>query len=325
VPEPVSHPTHNSQAASRGVSLLLLPPASVVALVPAWAVLCGALAALGGAWTAHDGRWSFQTALDPQAWIALVLVVFIVQVLWSTGQTLLIESSRRYRSRDTALAPPPQSGPKRRLPRLPYTTPWSPLGRLGRRWQTLSLTESARWTFVLVPLLVIILSAVIGWQMAILSLAATALSLIEWRVARQERASSALQAGTLVGLGWLAGHTVFAPLTWTSLTIACCCAIAYQGALELDREEPSPGKTESPAGNRRLPWALSLLYGGQGAALVLLVVLGHPLAATLSGLLLAPQWLLLPLLATRPCRSYIRQAIPFVTAAMLVAAGAMSA
>jgi hypothetical protein len=68
-----------------------------------------------------------------------------------------------------------------------------------------------------------------------------------------------------------------------------------------------------------------LLYGGQGAALVLLIVLERPLAAALLGMLLAPQWLLLALLETRTRQSYIRYAIPFVMLAMLVAAWAVSA
>ena len=312
-----SDSTYNLAVTRRGNSLLLLPATSVVTLVPAWTVLCGALAA-------RDERWPFQVTPDPQALMAFVLVVFIVQVLWSTGQGLLLKS----RPGDALLAGSPdrplQSRPKRKMPRLPYTTPRSPLGRLGRQWRTTPLTESARLTLVLVPLLVMVLSALISWQMVVLSLAATALTLIEWRVARWRRASSAFEAGTLAGLGWLAGHVVFAPLTWTALTIACCSAIAYQGALVLERGLDR-GEESIPSQGSRLPWALTLLYGGQSAALVLLVVLERPLAAILLGVLLAPQWLLLALLETRTCQSYIRRAIPFVMVAMLVAGWAVSA
>jgi hypothetical protein len=317
----VAETTYNL-ATRRGVSLLLLPATSVVALVPAWAVLCGGVAA-------QDHRWPFQIAPDPRTWLAFVLVVFVVQVLWSTGQGLLLRSSRPLKSHSDSLLEETAdrtlpSRMKRRVPRFPYITPWSPLGRLGRRWHTSTLTESARLTLALVPLLVLILSALIGWPMIVLSLAATALSVIEWRVARQGRTSSALEAGTLVGLGWLAGHVVFAPLSWTSLTMACCFAIAYQGALVLergsDRGEESPLSPSS-----RLPWALTLLYAGQGAALAWLVVLERPLAAALLGTLLSPQWLLLALLKTRTGRSYIRHATPFVMVAMLVASWAVSA
>lgn len=318
----VAETTYNLDATRRGISLSLLPATSVVTLVPAWAVLCGGLAA-------RDHRWPFQIPSDPRTWLAFVLVVFVVQVLWSTGQGLLLRSSPLLRSHGDSLPEGTAdrtlpSGIKRSVPRFPYTTPWSPLGRLGRRWHTSALIGSARLTLVLVPLLVLILSALIGWPMMVLSLAATALSLIEWRIARQGGTSSALEAGTLVGLGWLAGHVVFEPLTWTSLTMACCFAIAYQGALVLER---SPDQSEeSPLSpSSRLPWALTLLYVGQGAALVLLVALERPLAAALLGALLAPQWLLLALLKTQTSRSYIRRAIPFVMVAMLVAAWAVSA
>ena len=312
MPDTGSDSTYNANGTRRGVSLLLLPATSAVRLVPAWAVLCGALAA-------HTKRWPIPFTSNPHAWMALALAVFIVQILWSTGQELLIESNHPSMR-------PAQTRFGRKRPRLPYTTPWSPLGRLGRRWRTMPLEGHAKLTLVLVPLLITILSALIGWQMLLLSLSAAALTLIEWHVARREprHASSALEAGTLVGLGWLAGHSVFAPLTWASLTVACCSAIAYQGALVLERGDVSP---DAPPARKdgRLPWALTLLYSGQGAALILLVVLERPFAAALLGMLLAPQWLLLPLLDTKGSRPYIRRAISFVMGAMLVTGWAVSA
>jgi hypothetical protein len=200
---------YSVNGARRGVSLVLLPAASVVALVPAWAVLCGTLAA-------RDEGWPFHVAPDPQGWIFCALAVFIVQVLWSTGQGLLIESTHSHSPSKRIPDQPSQSGPRHSGLKLPYVTPWSPLGRLGQRWRTNSLTESARLTLALVPLLVMVLSALIGWQMVVLSLAATALTLIERHIAQRGHTTSALEAGTLVGLGWLAGHIVLSPITWCS-------------------------------------------------------------------------------------------------------------
>jgi hypothetical protein len=256
------------------------------------------------------------------AWAAFVLALFIVQVLWSTGQTLLIDGSSGQLARALAAMQPSLPKSRPRPLRLPYTAPQSPLSRLARRWRNAALSPPARLTLLLVPVLALILSIIAGWQMTLLSLAAAALSLIEWRVARRRNVHYALQAGTLVGLGWLAGHTAFAPLTWTSLTLACCYAIAYQGALYM--ESPHAFTAETPSLERHvLPWALALLYGGQGAALFLLVGLGRPLGATLAGLLLAPQWLLLAQLAPGAQDTwarYIRRAMPSVCVAMLVAA-----
>ena len=127
-----------------------------------------------------------------------------------------------------------------------------------------------------------------------------------------------------MGLGWLAGHVVFAPLTWTSVVLACCSAIAYQGALVLERNDASSSAKSASIPSAPLPWALALLYGGQITTLFLLVVLGRSFAATLLGALLAPQWLLLALLETQTRQSYVRHAIPFVAISMLVAAWAIS-
>jgi hypothetical protein len=165
------------------------------------------------------------------------------------------------------------------------------------------------------------LSAVIGWPLVVLSLAALALSLLEWRTARRDQMRTALQAAALVGLGWLAGHTLLRPIdwslhTWASVTLACCYAIAYQGALALDRQA-----TLAPPPRRG--WSLILLCSGQVAALVLLVLLERPMMATLAGLMLAPQLLLLARLRTDTPQWYLRHAVPFMMGAMLVGAWAV--
>jgi hypothetical protein len=165
------------------------------------------------------------------------------------------------------------------------------------------------------------LSTVIGWPLVVLSLVALALSLLEWRTARRDQIHTALQAAALVGLGWLAGHTLLRPIdwsphTWASVTLACCYAIAYQGALTLDRQ----GILAPPP---RRGWSLILLCGGQVAALVLLVLLERPVMATLAGLMLAPQLLLLARLRTDTPQWYLRHAVPFMMGAMLVGAWAV--
>ena len=329
-------PTYQYQATRRGVALVFLPAGSVVALVPAWAVMCGALAAASEL-TAGGKQWGSLFALDPHSLTALILAVFIVQVLWSTWQATLVAAVS---SRDSTRSYP--LGQATRVLGVPYATPWSPLGRLAHRWRALLRSGSVGLTRVLVIPLLLILSAVAGWQMLVLSLASTALSLIEWRFARHGRTSSALQAGTQVGLGWMSGHTVVASLSWTSLILACCYAIAYQGALLLDQELPSSQRAVDHKGVAPLAsaqsgqaWPLALFFGGQGAAIGLLFLLERPLAATFAGGLLAPQWLLLPLLPpltpeNRPhpghsSSDYTRKAIRFAMVAMLIAGWAVNA
>jgi hypothetical protein len=106
------------------------------------------------------------------------------------------------------------------------------------------------------------------------------------------------------------------------VALACSYAIAYQGALGL----------EHPASGSGLPkYALLLLYGGQIAAQAWLALLGRPLTVALAAFLLAPQWLLLAGLSSRPddvsawrpaYRWYLDRALPFCMLAMLAAAWA---
>ena len=100
------------------------------------------------------------------------------------------------------------------------------------------------------------------------------------------------------------------------MTLACCYAIAHQGTLALNKQA-------SLAAPHRTGWSLVLLCGGQAAALGLLVLLEQPVAATISGLMLAPQLLLMARLQTDAPQWYLRHAVPFMMGAMLVGAWAI--
>ena len=265
-----------------------------------WAALCGAWAA---------GNWRWKANRLP----SLVLVLFLTEVLWSAWRALLVDM--RW-AEYVATHPLPRQGDP--LPGLPYTTPWSPLGRLlgwagrVRRWMRETLPVERRGaltTLPILPPLILVLAAAAGQQMFILSLAALALSAIEWRVSQHGKAHKSLQAGLEIGLSWLAGHIVFGPLTWVSFTLACCYALAYQGALSLE--------------SKRRSWALALMYGGQVSALALLIWLRYPLPAVAVGLLCAPQLLLVAGLVGNREAWYLRRAAPFIMLSMLVAAWAV--
>jgi hypothetical protein len=327
-PPPTEHNPIEA-ALDHSIGLLVLPGRSILALIPIWAVLCGAWLALRDT----------QAPCAPQALLALLLAVSNVGVLWSTWRALLVDVDwqdcfQRY--------PLPAPG---RLPNLPYATPWSPLGRFVtragrfRRWSEHAPVQvrSAWYSLLVLPALSLALSALAGWPLLALSLAALALSLIEWRVSRRPprrgaegAAHLSLQAGVQVGLGWLAGHTAFAPLTFSAVTLACCYAIAYQGALAL-------AHPNLKAEHRGRP--LLLYYFGQAAALGLLVALDRSLNTALAAFFLAPQWLLLAGLERRdaaaqpentlpatahapPFKWYLQRALPFCMLAMLAAAWA---
>jgi hypothetical protein len=179
--------------------------------------------------------------------------------------------------------------------------------------QTLPVERrSALFSLPILPPLIIVISAAVGTQMLTLSMMVLAITLIEWRVARRGKTHHSLQASSEIGSSWLAGNLVFGPFTWQSLTLACCYALVYQGALYLNDEHFAPGQRS---------WALALIYGGQTVALGLLVILGHPLAAMTLGLLGAPQLLLQARLGSggQPAQ-YLRHVASFLMISMLVAA-----
>jgi hypothetical protein len=309
------------KALGSSVAFLVIPGRSILAIVPFWAVLCGA-------WMGHAQVAPVPHEMRAQTLLALLLVVVLVGVLWSTWRALLVELDWEDTFRRYPLPAP------RLISGLPYTTPWSPVGRLVsrsnqlRHWsRDVPLEVRSAWhTLLVLPALILALSALAGWKQILLSLAALALSLIERRVARGGDAHIALRAGMQVGLGWLAGHAVVAPLSWTAAALACCFAIAYQGALGLSLAPLKPGSRDR---------SLLFLHGGQAAALCLLTVLARPLTAAFAGFLLAPQWLLLPGLktehtpeATRDTSQasaqtwYLQRVLPLSMVAMLAAAWA---
>jgi len=251
--------------------------------------------------------------------IALVLALFAAEVLWSTWRALIVGTdwaSLRPRCPPSLPATDPALA-------VPYTTPWSPLGRLQRFWnqarrrpqQAASAeTTSPLPTLAILTPLILILSALAGPALVLLSLAAMCLALIEWRVARRGTPQAAMQASVQIGLSWLAGHSAFRQVTMPSFILACCYAIAYQGTLSLDAEASHPEAQQRS-------WSLALFFGGQAAALALLVLLGHPFMAVLVGMLLAPQMLLLSRLGQGGSNAwFLRRTLPFLMAAMPLAA-----
>lgn len=308
----------------RAFTFLIAPTNTQMAL---GSVLCGALAS--GNW-----QWQADRLLD------LVLVLFVAELLWSSWRTILIDMDwPAY----VAAHPLPESGDAVLVP--PYTAPRSPLGRVFfgwarlRRWmrQTLPVERSsALLTLPLLPPIIIVLSAAIGTPILALSIAVLALTTLEWLVARRQKPAYSLRAGSEIGASWLAGHLVFGQLTWTSLVLAMCYALVYQGALHLAAAHPNdlgPRKL----GSARRSWALALIAGGQIVAWALLVALGHRLAAIALGLLGVPQLLLAPLYvagaqptsgpsaaADARSRWYLRHIAPFLILSMLVAAWAIA-
>ena len=293
--------TDFSPIIGRATTLLLLPTHARAGLIPTWAVLSGVLAANSWQWRG-------------QKWIVLPVTLFIAEILWSTWRSLLVDLDWLAYLRTHPL--PAQGDP---IFRLPYTTPGSPLGKLLVKWGQIRLwmrktlsgeRRGAILAIPLLPLLILCLSALCGREILLLSTAALALSVIEWRIARNSRSSPSLQAGLEIGLCWLAGHSILAPLTWPSFTLACCYALAYQGMLS--------------TGTKPRAWPLALTYGGQIGALIGLALWKHPLAAAVNGILCALQWLfLIRFYSDRGRAQYLKHISPLVVLSMVVSAWAV--
>ncbi len=269
----------------------------------AWAALCGlvASATLGAAGTGSG--WG-------ERGIRVLLLLFLVEVGWrgvwtllaATDWATLLERWRGWR----------QSVP---LPPLPYTQPDAPAGRLWvRLGQLLHWGSTLLWpqqgtalaTLLALLLLTPLLGAVLGGRVLLLTGAALALSemaaaLVDWN----GRGASGFQAVIEVGLAWLAGHLLLAPevpgsglLLSTGLALAF--ALAHEGGLRLARRDEGLGA-----------W-----LGGQGLALLLLVLGHRPWAAGALGLLLVPQLLRRPWLETEGGARYVARARPWLLLAM---------
>lgn len=297
--------TDTLPAIGRTITFLLAPTGAHLTWGSIGAALCGAVASNGWQW-------------QGERLLALLQVLFLVEGLWSTWRALLIDIDWQGLAQTYPL--PPQSG---NLPAWPYLTPWSPLGQIIARWGRLRRWAceilppnqgNALMTLPYLPAIILIVSALLGHAYLLLSSLVIALTIIEWFIARRQPWHKSMQAIVQIALSWIAGHLVFAPLTTSSLTLACAYALSYQGALYLHDERCTA---------QEYPWALGLLFGGQ--IFVAGALAGHDLLiAVLLGLLLSPQLALVPHLApsAAPGR-YLRHLAPFVSVAMLVAAWAI--
>jgi hypothetical protein len=262
-----------------------------------WAALCGALASGGLRWDG-DALWT------------LALVLLLAELGWGSLWDL-VTNGRWLRGLGQGW--PPQQPVA--IPRLPYTLPDSPAGRLLHRMGRLAAwwretgwpaAGGALLGSVAAAVLVVALSLLLPDAMRLLN--AALLALVGLGLWQRGRGREPLLGGALaqVGLGWLAGHVVFAPMAGPPLLLALSFSLAVWGAMRLKE------------GRRGALW---LLDGGQVAVVAVLAALKQPLAAFAVGLLLLGQVALQPGLAAAEDRERaLRRTWPWLMAAMLVAA-----
>jgi len=273
-----------------------------------WAVLCGALAS-GGLRPDGEALWT------------LLLVLLLTELGWGSLWDLLTGSrwplaaagSERHR------VAVPRPGARRWMP---YTLPGSPAGRLfdglgqlatwwrERFWPAAggALLGSAA-----AVALVLALSLILPGTLRLLN--AALVGLVGLGLWQRRRGRLPLLAGAVVqvGLGWLAGHLAFAPMSGASLLLALAFAAAFAVAVW--------GGLRLKLGLRGGAW---LLDGGQVVVVAILALLRQPLAAFAAGMLLLGQAAMQPGLDDEQDRAQaFRRTWPWLMAAMLVAALAM--
>lgn len=283
---------------NRWIALRLWPGRPLAGGGPLWAVLCGLIASGG-------------LRLDASVALTAGFALFLAGPLWGVVWQAMAATDWF-----TSFSASEWAMPAPWVTLLPYTTPGSPAGRLAgelgriRAWwrERIWPRHGARVVELTVALpLSLGVAWIVGRPALVLTVAVWALTTLTLLVDRGAGTSlTELQAIVEGGLTWLLGHAVLGELTWSSVVLAAVFALSYGAALAL------------AAGRRP---SLAWLNGGQGAAVVLLVIEGHPLSAALAALLLLPQlYLQAYLYRDGDACWYLRRAQPFVMAVMLLTA-----
>ncbi len=275
---------------------------------PAWAVVCGAVAA--GA-----------LGLDWRVAVTLLLAVVLADSLLGSIWSLFAPDLWSLESK-----PKGNPGRKADAPALPYTSPGSASARfsefLGQRsvwWRSTVWPQKGHLVLGLAfnSLLALLLSALLGagaLLMTVVALAIAGLGLV--LRASREGLGLALASCFLAGLPWLLGYSTFrglgsvgseSGLMAQALAMAAIYALAFHSCQLLGRGRSSAGA--------------ALLTLAQVAAAAMLVAIKQPVLAGGVGLFLLPQLLLQPaLLATGDALGYLRRVQAATMAAMMLTA-----
>ncbi len=276
--------------------------------LPLWATVCGAVAAAADPPTLADV-------------VRLLLALFLVELGWGELWLAVVATDwatplgrwQRWQYDPSHPSAGDAATGRENRPALPYARPGSPADRLARwlaqltswgRMVLLPLVGPALGSALVGLLLSLTLSAVLGRDFLLLTLGILASAQL---VALASGGRGGTGPGTglafRVGLGWLAGHLVFDPLSLPSAALAGALSLAASGA------------EDSPKLLRRALWV-----GGSLGTMLLLVMLHRPLAVPFIAFLALP-----PLLADAEDNpsGWLRRYGLWLAAAMLLSASAL--
>lgn len=281
-----------------GGAILLRASVSPLAwrLMPAWAVVCGALASQTFPW-------------DRAEWVHLLLTILLVDVGWGTlwagiGGTDWASPLQRWREWPVggriAILPFTQAGS-----RGDHLSRW--LGQL-RAWWRQALWPACGESVLSIAAglaVVALFSVALGAQAIVISLAALATMQLAAVWARGSGSpTSAFDAAVVVVLPWILVYAGFTPLTPGAVLLPALLAVTYACAHVSHR------------GRARATLAASIAAPG-----AYILASGQPVAAALSCALLLPQLLLIPWLSRGfPQARLSGYARPWIMVVMLAAA-----
>ncbi len=271
----------------------------IIWIGPAWASVCGVIAAGAFSWRGVD-------------LLRLALLILLVDGGWGTLWTALGDTDwatplQRWREWHTG-AP---------IQTLPYTQPNTP-SHLIAHWggELISWWRAVLWPTcgraisaitIALPLSVL-LALLLGRDLLLLSL--TALAVMQMGLAwegGQGNVAPGWDGVISLTLPWMAGHAAFDALSLRSAVIAGLFTLVWSGAW---RSSSRRGRIMNVGGYLLITTAL--------------VMLQRPLAVGMLALIIVPQVTLLPWLRRdQSPRWYVRHTRPWLMTAMLIAAWAL--
>jgi hypothetical protein len=258
-------------------------------LGPAWAVLCGIIASAQFQWSG--------TSI-----VAVLAGLILAEGLWTTFWAALAETQwvaplARWRTWQEADPIRP----------LPYTLPGSDAAQFATvigqfsNWATRDLWPNygnALASSVTAPVIALVLSAILGAPVVLLTILAISIPQFALLVCRGNGKPSPILKGLVaITLPILLGFALFKPLSVEIAIVAICYGLAYSGAM-------------APA-QRACTWNL-----GQAGVLLLLIVTHHPVGAFIVGLLWLPQFLMQAQPSARPAQWWLMASLLVAVASL---------
>jgi hypothetical protein len=211
-------------------------------------------------------------------WGHLLLGLFVTAVVWGRLWVLLGEPAGGRPAKSSNPDPSPDSaGP------FPYTVPGSLSASWARAWRDGALRLRAARGWVLEVLtwsgFLLLVSGLWGSCSLLIGGVGLALLLLRRLVRGRPVALDVLRAFAGLAWPWWLGHTAWAPLTASSLLLSMLWGVAYTAWVNQAR-------------TKLLPCALVLTNAAQGVVVVILLLLGRPVVASIVAFTLFGQVLL---------------------------------